>query len=181
MADEDSINPEPVRIPILPAVSRKSPPELRFWNSVNRLGPVHPEYGRCWVWTACADKNGYGWIRVNKKQTKAHRYSWAIHRGDIPEETCVLHRCDNPSCVNPDHLFLGTIADNNADTRNKKRQIPPKGERNHFAKLTEEEVVEMREAYRDKKEGIGQLANRFRTTRGNVWLIVTRRHWKHLP
>lgn len=92
--------------------------EKRFWAKVEII-PFHP----CWEWTA-AKKDGYG-----RFQTKgyAHRYSWQLHFGDIPKGLFVCHKCDNPSCVNPDHLFLGTVKENNSDMRQKGRgSMPPK-------------------------------------------------------
>lgn len=69
----------------------------------------------CHIWTGCEDKNGYGFIRHKGKNLKAHRVSWMIYRGEIPDGMCVCHKCDIPQCTNPKHLFLGTFADNNHD------------------------------------------------------------------
>jgi hypothetical protein len=82
--------------------------------------------GACWLWTGSRSAEGYGSIRVDGKMRKAHRVAWELANGPIPagagaHGTCVLHRCDNPSCVNPDHLFLGTNADNARDRQAKGR------------------------------------------------------------
>ncbi len=81
----------------------------RFWSKVNKTD-------NCWNWLACKTKDGYGRIFIKDKVLLAHRVSWAIHDGQIPKGLQVLHRCDNPSCVNPAHLFLGTVSDNMRDS-----------------------------------------------------------------
>jgi hypothetical protein len=110
--------------------------ERRFW------AKVHKTDG-CWEWTAYRLKNGYG--RMKKKTAElvlAHRISWEIHNGPIPNNLQVLHHCDNPSCVNPDHLFLGTVKDNMLDCARKGRR--PKGENHCLSKLTEKQVHEIK-------------------------------------
>lgn len=96
--------------------------EVEFWNRVDKNGPIHPIHGQCWVWTG-ARRRGYGFIYCCIKET-AHRVSWKIHNGDIPDDLCVLHKCDNPPCVNPDHLFLGTQTENNKDRARKWKKLP---------------------------------------------------------
>jgi hypothetical protein len=91
--------------------------EERFWVHVVKSPG-------CWRWTGPTNYRGYGQIRKGGAATRnllAHRVSWALHRGPIPEGLCVLHRCDDPPCTNPDHLWLGTIEDNNRDSRLKGR------------------------------------------------------------
>jgi hypothetical protein len=101
--------------------SYKRPLEERMLNKFRVDGAT-----RCWLWTAAQDKKGYGVIQEGgfyaPKNLLAHRASWMIHCGDIPEGLCVLHRCDRPPCINPDHLFLGTVRDNHADMDNKGRR-----------------------------------------------------------
>lgn len=84
----------------------------RFWSRVNKTDG-------CWLWTWGKDEDGYGIVRLTYRMFRCHRLSWMLHNGPIPKETpCVLHNCpgvDNPSCINPSHLWLGTAADNNAD------------------------------------------------------------------
>lgn len=87
----------------------------RFWSKVNKSG-------ECWKWTAGKTIDGYGRVRCNGRLWLAHRVSWSIANNAIPDGVCVLHRCDNPPCCNPDHLFLGTRLDNNADKTRKGRQ-----------------------------------------------------------
>lgn len=109
-----------------------------FWEKVDRDGPMHPTLRTaCWLWTGTHLRNGYARLHYARRQLLAHRVAWELTHGEIPtiegtddRGTCVCHRCDNPSCVNPDHLFLGTHVDNMADRDAKGRQtrgvrVPP--------------------------------------------------------
>lgn len=112
----------------------------RFWSKVDKIGP-----NDCWEWQAYKDINGYGQFWHNRKIKYAHRTAWELTNGPILNRLCVLHHCDNPGCVNPSHLFLGTRADNAIDRDKKGRLSPIRGERNGRAKLTEKEVRAIRD------------------------------------
>lgn len=135
----------------------------------------------CWLWTGYTSRGGYGMIRVGEKMRTTHRVSWEIHHGPIPigeghHGTCVLHRCDNPPCVNPAHLFLGTAADNNRDREQKHRGNQPKGKANGWAKLTEAQVLDIRNGGGTQKEA-GQ---RHGISQAHVSKIRLGQMWGHL-
>lgn len=140
----------------------------RFMAKVDRSGC-------CWEWTAMMSTRGYGRIKINGRRVSAHRVSWTIHNGPIPEGLWVLHRCDNRRCVNPEHLFLGTHEENMRDMREKGRASS--GEARYNAKLTESDVAEIR---RLRAEGsrLRPLAERFGVTVQVVSSIALGRKWR---
>lgn len=121
----------------------------------------------CWLWNGVILKHGYGQFSKGQKRDSAHRFSYKIHKGEIPKGMVICHKCDNPRCVNPEHLFLGTYKDNTQDMINKNRQRHLKGEEAVSAKLNWEKVNEIRKRYKNEIITMQELANQF-----NVSLIV---------
>lgn len=130
----------------------------------------------CWIWATTAHGKGYGLFWYGGSNKRAHRISWELHRGPIPKGLCVLHTCDNPPCVNPDHLWLGTMVENNADRDNKGRFITLRGEAIGTSKLTEQDVIEIRAS----EEPYLTIAARFGVCENNVSLIRRRLTWMHV-
>lgn len=100
---------------------RAKAPIVRFWQKVDKNGPIHPKFGPCWLWIGGKNQHGYGQIQNYDKKMEVHRFSWIHLVGEIEGGLFVLHRCDNPACVNSAHLFLGTQRDNMLDMRAKGR------------------------------------------------------------
>jgi hypothetical protein len=159
----------------------------RFWSKVNRRGP-----DACWLWMA-ALRGGYGSVGVNGRVLGAHRVAYMLARGDIPHDQCVCHSCDNPACCNPGHLFLGTKADNATDMISKGRGATgrrsgahthpsrrPRGERQGLSKLTEAQVLYIRQAHDVEAASEKELAARFHVSQGTVHAVVKRYTWRHL-
>lgn len=147
---------------------RKRPAEERFWEKVTK--------GRgCWEWTAGKIPTGYGHFRFGDRQAGAHIFSWELHYPSKKiGKLCVLHRCDNPGCVNPKHLFLGTHADNAKDRDKKSRQA--KGVKQGNSKLTESQVLKI---YKDPRSH-RKIASDFRLSQVHVSRIKRGATWAHL-
>ena len=133
----------------------------------------------CWEWLSIKDKDGYGIVGIKEHSDihkgKAHRLSYLLHNGEYDTELWVLHTCDNTSCVNPRHLFLGTTQDNTNDRHTKGRSA--KGEEIKNSKLTEKDVINIRNR---KKEPRQILADEYRVSRNTISRIINRITWKHL-
>jgi hypothetical protein len=158
--------------------------ESRFWPKVDKRGDTE-----CWPWQAGTFQFGHGLLRDQGRLRKAHRISWELHFGEIPDGLCVCHRCDNPPCVNPSHLFLGTQRDNIADRDQKGRtargdrsgsRLHPealrRGEANKGGgKLTTEQVAAMRQRYTKSPISYVQLGKLFGVSHIMARNIVLRR------
>lgn len=131
----------------------------------------------CWNWSGHKNADGYGQLWV-KKLWRAHRYAWTLFRGKIPTGKCVLHRCDNPSCVNPDHLFIGTNQDNVDDRKKKNRGCRLYGELNGRAKLSAAQVEKIR-SLRASGVTVSELSKKFNTPKGTISCVVYGLTWKH--
>ena len=142
----------------------------------------------CWEWQRAKQGRGKGKNHGVWMGTTAHRRSWELLRGPIPEGMCVLHKCDNPPCVNPNHLWIGTLADNNADMRAKGRarggfsDNPPdhSGEKNPLAKLAANGVRKIRELYSSGLYSQAALGEMFYVSRSAVEGIVQGTRWAHV-
>ena len=155
-------------------VEKGTPWEERFWTKVDRRGVYE-----CWEWTGGRTGNGYGALDIDGKMRTVHRLSFGIHYGDIPDGLCVLHHCDNPPCVNPQHLFAGTVSDNAVDMIRKGRGNRPFGERHHSAKLTDAQVLEIL-LIKPVSGYQSTIARKFGVSQVTISDIRSRKTWKHL-
>lgn len=157
------------------AQPRRSKAE-RFWEKVDRSG-------ECWVWTGDRDRWGYGrlWTHVDGKPTYefAHRLSLEMVGSPVPAGLYALHTCDNPPCVNPEHLYAGTILDNNTDRESRGRRIAPRGEDHASALLTEWQVRDIRARY-PHAASASALASEHGVSRSLIRAVASRRLWKHV-
>ena len=129
----------------------------------------------CWEWTGSKSLYGYGAILLARGHlVSAHRASWILYKGPIPDKLCVLHKCDNPPCVNPEHLFLGTRAENNRDKAEKMRSNL--GERSPLAKLTNAQAVEIF-ALRDTSLSQQEVGDRFGVSKTAIRHIWSGHRW----
>jgi hypothetical protein len=140
----------------------------RFWSKVDKK-----ESDECWNWKGCTKPKGYGKIVNGKEKFSAHRFSWMIHNGD-PGNLWILHKCDNPSCVNPNHLFLGTPIENTQDMISKNRK--PLGEKHNSSKLTNQDIYDIRKSNLTQTK----LAEIYGVDQTQISNIKNRKQWKHI-
>lgn len=150
----------------------KRPLEERFWEKVEKTDG-------CWIWKSGVNHSGYGKFTLDGKNRSlpAHRVAWMITHGEMPKSSVyVLHICDKPLCVNPDHLFLGTAKDNALDALKKGRMNP----KPYCQKLTLEQVLEIRQRY-SLGESYSKIAEAYSIDKTNVACIVKHKTWKDYP
>lgn len=142
----------------------------------------------CWIWTARINK-GYGQYQENGRPIAAHRYSWTHFYGEIPDGIFVCHKCNNPKCVNPKHLFLGTHKENMLDMIRKGRGknnfslIPKRGEEHPRAKLTDEDIVTIRRIYKPRTQGNysqNGIAKMYGVDKTTIRDIISGKRWGHI-
>lgn len=140
-----------------------------FWHLV-----IIKDENECWEWIGKKNEKGYGLFWMNKDVVFAHRESYRREHGE-PGELVVCHRCDFPSCVNPYHLFLGTVADNNLDKKAKGRDA--RGEQNAATKLTWEQVNEIRAKYEPYRYGFLKLGKEYGVDKRTIRAIIEGKTW----
>ena len=170
--------------------------EDRFWAKVDKSGGPDA----CWLWMASRNRKGYGGFRIGRRIFKTHRIAWTLANGSIPHDgshngICACHRCDNPSCVNPAHLFLGTNAQNNKDKESKGRGNPARGDKNGArihpermlrgeaqtnSKLKTEQAIGIRALYDTGRFTQKELADTFNVSRTLISFIINRKAWRHI-
>lgn len=152
--------------------------EERFWSKVDQTGGD----SACWEWRAGGDQDGYGIFYPSRdKGIRSHRFSWMLRHGDIPAGLKVLHACDNPSCVNPSHLSLGTDLDNvrDMDRKGRRRNNPARGEANGKARLTIHQVMQIR-ARAVTGDSMTAIAREYGVTKSAIRSVVRCRTWRHV-
>lgn len=167
-----------------------------FWSRINKDGrimPHMPHLGKCWEWTLATDVGGYGYFKWFGIGKRVHRISWMLNFGNVPDGLWVCHRCDNPCCVNPDHLFLGDAKANSDDMIKKgrryqvrgdecmARRFPEKvtGSNNGMAKLNESQVREIKRRILDDHLQI-RIAEDYKVSEAAIYAIKIGRNWSHI-
>lgn len=158
------------------------PPEERFWKNIDKNGRENENMSRCWAWCVCK-RNGYGIVWMNNKLIYAHRFSFALNNPyEITlDDMCgceVCHECDNRECCNPEHLFLGEHRDNVDDMHNKNRQA--NGDKNGRAKLNQEQVIQIRNRYKNEQITQKQLGIEFGVAQNAISQIINNKRWTHI-
>lgn len=149
--------------------------KIRFWKKVSKQ-----KEDECWIWNAYKHKKGYGYFHANGSVMKSHRISFILENKTlIPKGMCICHSCDNPSCVNPNHLWMGTNMDNIKDSLMKGRRIGLRGEKNNSCKLKSKEVLKIRELFLQKIKA-KHIAKMFNIGISMIYAIKQRRNWKHI-
>ena len=148
----------------------------RFWSHVDKSGD-------CWEWKCRRDKAGYGRFALGRERKRAHRISYLITHGEIPQGLFICHHCDNPGCVRPEHLYAGTRLQNKADCVARGRhKLPPvmRGEAHPRSKLTKQQVIEIRRRYKEGGITYANLGSVYGMSKRTIEHIVRGRSWQHV-
>jgi hypothetical protein len=138
-----------------------------FWEKVNKENTTRVYNGHsCWEWTAYTNHCGHGTFSINSKKEFAHRVSWALKNGYMPYNSCVCHACDNPKCVNPEHLWIGDRLENNKDRQYKKRIIM-----RHIA-------INILDLYYIKNTSIDLISKKLNLSRQNIKYVIKGKYWE---
>lgn len=132
------------------------------------ISKIKKDEDGCWLWTGAKNQDGYGWFNIGRPSVGAHRVSWRLFRGEIPDGMCVLHKCDRPPCVNPSHLWLGTQTENIADRTRKGRSWHSVGELCGNSKLTNSDAEYIRSIHKLKYGDVKMLAEKFKANRHTI-------------
>lgn len=154
---------------------RKQRPTITVEQILSRT--VRSDAG-CLLWTG-STRMDYGLITFRRRAWSVHRLVWTLVSGPIPAGLNVLHKCDTPPCCNPEHLFLGTQKDNAEDRERKHRSKHPAGQDHPMAKITESDVVEIRQL-RERGLSTREIAKIYGIATVHAWQVVTRRTWRHV-
>jgi hypothetical protein len=135
--------------------------------------------GECILWNGYKDKDGYGRMKYFDRFVHATRCVWFVNSGEFPEQHVICHKCDNPSCVNFDHLFSGTTQENTIDAFTKGRRIGRRGEKSNFCKLNEKEVIDIKKLLKLRVPQ-SKIGEKYGVSRGAICDIARNRNWKHV-
>jgi hypothetical protein len=153
--------------------------EIFYHDPADKLRVNSQRQGDCIEWTGSKNAKGYGRTTFLGKMKLTHRVAYELVHGPISDDMRVCHRCDNPPCINPDHLFLGTQADNVSDMFKKGRGHDRRGEGHAQVKLTNAQVIEIRRCHA-AGESMKSLATRYNYNMGSMWSLLKGRTWSHL-
>lgn len=145
---------------------------VKFWDKIDKTPS-------CWIWKGTKNRKGYGMFTVNKKSYRASRLSYMLSMGEFNIKLLVCHKCDNTSCVNPSHLFLGTAKDNWQDMVSKGRENRARGERINTSKLKKEDIGKIRQLLSENKTH-REIAIIFKVSAVSITKIANKKSWKHL-